>query len=77
MMLVTEKSGGLGGVVCLCVCVGGGERKMTKNLGDEKNIFSFSLCWSRSLVSLLSLLLLSPLSRSSLFLSFLSLSLVP
>lgn len=78
MMLVTEKSGGLGGVVCLCVCVGGGGRKEDdKKIWETKKTFFLSLFVGRALSFLFSLcccclLSLVPLSfsRSSLFLSF-------
>ena len=72
-MLVTEKSGGLGGVVCLCVCVcggGGAKGRWQKNLGDEKKKISLSLLVALSRFSSLSAAAVSSLS-------FLSLSLVP
>lgn len=76
MMLVTEKSGGLGGVVCLCVC-GGGRKEDDKKIWETKKTFFLSLFVGRALsflfslccCCLLSLVLLS-FSRSSLFLSF-------
>lgn len=78
-MLVTEKSGGLGGVVCLCVCVcvGGGRKEDDKKIWETKKTFFLSLFVGRALSFLFSLcccclLSLVPLSfsRSSLFLSF-------